>query len=1070
MGWNWPGSIWHSPEQITYEYEGGIFTSYLGNYWAGYIDVDTGNDGIWDHSYSINDEEWDYYPLKERFENYHIGGAVTTPAITHPKDVAIGFPLVIKVSAIKESEITIETGGITQTKTGKDLRFTIDTTGFEIGILPLVVRSDGVECYRSDITFYDPKTIQKLIKEMDSLDDAANAELLQISGVPANCTTVLLKDILFDYAGEKVSDVIGDVIKNFRVRLDDDLGKWMQDFGNELVDQGSAQDEVDKLTDFTENLIGMIEDETEDKLNEEKNKMIDQVIDEITIQIKEPIGFAIFELFCRSEMNEMYDRTEQLKNDVHVPTDEQLEDAKRLIRIGKDAIGNTDDEMIYSLDLKITKAEPTINHFEDRFEMARDPNGVDIPYFGFVIDPRDLFDIIVGAGESLLTIPVHLEWIDATPDDEEIRIRSITITGIIIAIKNIIAAVNMLVEASSYIILGGTFSSTPLLAEEVNEEHADTINAVRDVLDGQMYTQMPMMELNGRRLTVSPTNLVIMSPDGKILEFKHIEDQSEITFPHGEYKVVALSAEPKAIEIRSTKDIQDEIKMDVWSEKECYQLGETVNISVFIKNDLDREIDNAMLFLRVTPENNSTFTDLISLSTKSSLDLNFNITTEYDGVHLIDAYLMMFNVELASGSASFIVGEGDFEGADLSVDYEDYYDPNDVKFNITVNNTGNVKLNPILQLDGQNIALEELDVDQSVTEYIEIPLRDPGRYRYVLKVVNNGTVLDIETISFVVRAKDVLFASINTDNAFYNTGDEVSITTNVENITFHDVDVPVGLSIKTPSGDAIKIDRFTPEENGTYIVKALPESEGCVVHGDETFFVVEEQSDLILEIYGNLTYDETSNLTIKVKTGAGGDVPGARVVIGNRTQLSDIDGEIEFIVDPKEVEISVRAEKTGFNPDLKTIDVNQPPFAYFAHIPQNPVINQTVTFNATPSYDPDGYITTYTWNFGDENITATSDPVITHLYASADNYTVTLTVTDNDAAMNSTSRVITITPLRGDVNYDGAITSADAAIALRLAASGSWDPAADVNRDSRITSLDALMILQAAGGAIELQS
>ena len=52
--------------------------------------------------------------------------------------------------------------------------------------------------------------------------------------------------------------------------------------------------------------------------------------------------------------------------------------------------------------------------------------------------------------------------------------------------------------------------------------------------------------------------------------------------------------------------------------------------------------------------------------------------------------------------------------------------------------------------------------------------------------------------------------------------------------------------------------------------------------------------------------------------------------------------------------------------------------------------------------------------------------------------------------------------LPGDLNHDGILTPADAAIALQLAASGGWDPAADVNHDSRITSLDALMILQAA--------
>jgi hypothetical protein len=39
------------------------------------------------------------------------------------------------------------------------------------------------------------------------------------------------------------------------------------------------------------------------------------------------------------------------------------------------------------------------------------------------------------------------------------------------------------------------------------------------------------------------------------------------------------------------------------------------------------------------------------------------------------------------------------------------------------------------------------------------------------------------------------------------------------------------------------------------------------------------------------------------------------------------------------------------------------------------------------------------------------------------------------------------TSLRGDLNSDGILAPADAAIALRLAASGDWNPAADVNHD-----------------------
>jgi len=49
---------------------------------------------------------------------------------------------------------------------------------------------------------------------------------------------------------------------------------------------------------------------------------------------------------------------------------------------------------------------------------------------------------------------------------------------------------------------------------------------------------------------------------------------------------------------------------------------------------------------------------------------------------------------------------------------------------------------------------------------------------------------------------------------------------------------------------------------------------------------------------------------------------------------------------------------------------------------------------------------------------------------------------------------------RGDLNHDGAITPADAVIALQIAVRGGWLEAADMNCDGMVTSLDALMILQ----------
>ena len=64
---------------------------------------------------------------------------------------------------------------------------------------------------------------------------------------------------------------------------------------------------------------------------------------------------------------------------------------------------------------------------------------------------------------------------------------------------------------------------------------------------------------------------------------------------------------------------------------------------------------------------------------------------------------------------------------------------------------------------------------------------------------------------------------------------------------------------------------------------------------------------------------------------------------------------------------------------------------------------------------------------------------------------------------------IVIGALCGDLNGDGKITTADAVIALEIAAgSRPSDPAADVSGDGIVTSLDALMIVQAAAGGIEI--
>lgn len=89
------------------------------------------------------------------------------------------------------------------------------------------------------------------------------------------------------------------------------------------------------------------------------------------------------------------------------------------------------------------------------------------------------------------------------------------------------------------------------------------------------------------------------------------------------------------------------------------------------------------------------------------------------------------------------------------------------------------------------------------------------------------------------------------------------------------------------------------------------------------------------------------------------------------------------------------------------------PVAIFTYYPPEPFENLTVTFNASKSYDRDGYIVSYEWDFGDGTpIIIETGPITTHAFKNAGNYTVTLTVTDNDGNSGSTSQVIKVLPFR----------------------------------------------------------
>ena len=100
-----------------------------------------------------------------------------------------------------------------------------------------------------------------------------------------------------------------------------------------------------------------------------------------------------------------------------------------------------------------------------------------------------------------------------------------------------------------------------------------------------------------------------------------------------------------------------------------------------------------------------------------------------------------------------------------------------------------------------------------------------------------------------------------------------------------------------------------------------------------------------------------------------------------------------------------------------SLTANTPPSAIFAYS-QN--IDGSYTFDAGGSYDPDGNITEYKWNFGD-GITGSGSKV-THQFFSASPFNVTLQVVDSVKGLSITKKNIVPEPWLKD-EFDEAMTT-----------------------------------------------
>jgi hypothetical protein len=101
------------------------------------------------------------------------------------------------------------------------------------------------------------------------------------------------------------------------------------------------------------------------------------------------------------------------------------------------------------------------------------------------------------------------------------------------------------------------------------------------------------------------------------------------------------------------------------------------------------------------------------------------------------------------------------------------------------------------------------------------------------------------------------------------------------------------------------------------------------------------------------------------------------------------------------VQIDFDGDKT-----FEQTKILQPPTASFILSPVSALADQEIRFDASASGDVDGEIASYKWGFGDGN--TASGQIVAHTYSTAGNYTVTLTVIDDDGVLATYSRSVQV--------------------------------------------------------------
>ena len=353
-------------------------------------------------------------------------------------------------------------------------------------------------------------------------------------------------------------------------------------------------------------------------------------------------------------------------------------------------------------------------------------------------------------------------------------------------------------------------------------------------------------------------------------------------------------------------------------------------------------------------------------------------------------------------------------------------DPNgDTLSYVALGLPANLSIDPDTGVISGTLSYDVVDhPDTSVTESVMVEVSDG---QYITSVTFDWTVID--TNRNPVAGDDDAATDPNTEvtvAVLENDSDADGDSLSVASIVLE----PLNGTVEINNDDSITYtpnDGFSGNDNFDYMIEDgfggsdvatvnISVTNAAPVAVDDSYTTLQDQTLSVPApgVLANDTDADGDTLTATLKT-----IPanGSVILNGNGsfsyTPKAGFSGEDSFTYEASD----------GVASDVATVTIMVTEIVLEAPVadaggPYTGTEGIAVDFDGSDSSDADGNIVRYDWDFGDGSVAEDAGAFPSHAYSTAGNYTVTLTVTDNDGLTDSAEAGVTIYPVSigdGDV-------------------------------------------------------